>query len=277
MGLSINTNELTLGAERNLDISQGKFDKTIKRLSSGNRIIQASDDPAGLAISDNLNAQIRSLNQAIHNAQDGAALAQVFEGGANGISNALIRIRELAMQSATDTVDDTERGMLNNEARELVSEISRIAKTTKFAGVRVLSGEKDTLEFQIGIDNDPDIDRIKFDGSHANLTAEGLSVDDVRVDDKIAAQESLNRIDEAINHVNNVRAKIGSTQARLNTTVQAQQIFTENLTSARSRIADADVVAESAELAKQSILRKAGVAVLSQANETPALLLQLLR
>jgi flagellin len=277
MGLSINTNELTLGAERNLDISQQKFDTTIKRLSSGNRIIQASDDPAGLAISDNLNAQIRSLGQAIRNAQDGASLAQVFEGGANNISNALIRIRELAMQSATDTVDDTERGMLNNEARELVSEISRIAKTTKFAGVRVLSGEKAELEFQIGINNDPDIDRIKFAPGNSNLTAEGLEVQDVTVDNKEGAQAALNNIDEAINHVNSVRAKIGSTQARLNTTVQAQQIFTENLTSARSRIADADVVKESAELAKQSILRKAGVAVLSQANETPALLLQLLR
>jgi flagellin len=277
MGLRINTNELSLAAQRNLEQTEKRMHSVVERLSSGSRITKASDDPAGLSISDGLNAQVRSLGQAIRNAQDGISLVQVYEGGTNEINNMLVRMRELAMQSATDTVGDKERSMIDNEVQQLKMEIDRIAKSTKFASRDLLSGEQVRLDFQVGINNEDDVDRITFDPGDTNLTSSGINVDAVSVSNKDGAQNALSTVDEALTKVNDIRSRIGSIQGRLNSTQIAQSIFQENLSAARSRIRDADIAQESANLARESILRQAGVSVLTQANQTPYLALNLLK
>jgi len=170
MALTIMTNELALAAQRNLANTEVRLNSTIQKLASGSRIVRAADDPAGLAISDNMNATIRSLGQAMRNAQDGISLIQVFEGGTTEINNMLVRMRELSIQSASDTVGDRERAMLNNEVQELKQEVTRIAKTTNFAGKDLLSGDRIHLEFQVGPNNDPEKDRVIFDPGASDLT-----------------------------------------------------------------------------------------------------------
>ncbi|NBT58349.1 flagellin FliC [bacterium] len=277
MGLRINTNELALAAQRNLEQTERRMHSVVERLASGSRIVRASDDAAGLSISDSLNAQVRSLGQAIRNAQDGISLVQVYEGGTNEINNMLVRLRELAMQSATDTVGDKERLMIDNEVQQLKMEVDRVAKSTKYASRELLSGDRIRLDFQVGIDNDPLVDRITFDPGDTNLTAGALEIDGLSVGEKEGAQDALGVIDQALVRVNDVRSRIGSIQGRLNSTQIAQGIFQENLSAARSRLKDADVAQETANLAKEQILRQAGVAVLTQANQTPYLALNLLK
>jgi len=277
MALTIMTNELALAAQRNLNNTELRLNSTIQKLASGSRIVRASDDPAGLAISDNMNATIRSMGQAMRNAQDGISLIQVFEGGTTEISNMLVRLRELSIQSASDTVGDRERLMLNNEVQQLKQEITRIAKTTNYAGKDLLAGDKIHLEFQVGANNDPEKDRVVFDPGQSNLTAEGLGVDGIDVSEKENSQNGLEQLDTAMNSLNELRARIGAAQNRLQTTINSQSVYIENLSAAKSRIKDADVAVETTNLARESILRQAGVSVLTQANETPKLALSLLR
>lgn len=277
MGLRINTNELALSAQRNLSTTQRNLSKTMQRMASGSRIVQAGDDPAGLAISDALHANVRSLGAAIRNAQDGISMVQVFEGGTNEINNMMVRMRELAMQAASDTIGDAERGMLNNEVNELSAEISRVANTTNYSGRFLLNGTVQDLDIQVGPNNDPEKDRIQFNPGESDLRSGALGVDGVDVSTKDGAQSALDEIDSAMVRVNQVRAKVGSFQARLQTTLQSQGIFRENLMAAYSRIRDADMAEEATNLAKESILRQAGVAILTQANESPAIALQLLK
>jgi flagellin len=277
MALRIMTNETAINAQRHLGISNDRLSTDLEKLNSGSRINHASDDAAGLAISDTQNATIRSMGQAMKNAQDASSLVQVFEGGTNEINNSLIRIRELSMQSASDTVGDRERMLINNEVQELKAEIDRIAQSTKYAGKVLLNGEAPVLEFQIGPDNNPDVDRITFDPGNANLTAGALNVDGLDISKKQDAQDSLEVLDDAIFRVNEVRSKIGSVQSRLMSAYSTDGIFSENLSSARSRIRDTDVALESSNLARDTIVRSSGVAMLSQANQTPAVALQLLR
>ena len=277
MGLQINTNEVSLAAQRNLEITDRRFKGTVQRLASGSRIIQASDDPAGLAISDGLEATIRSIGAATRNAQDGISLIQVYEGGTTEINNMLVRMRELAIQSASDSIGDRERAMLDNEVQQLKEEIDRLASSTKFNGQQLLSGEAINIEFQVGSNNEDDVDRIRFNPGDTNLKTAALGVSGFNVIDRDDARDGLDKIDEALTKVNEVRARVGASQSRLQTTISAQQIFTENLMAAKSRIRDADMAKETTALTRDSILRQAGVAVLTQANQTPALALSLLR
>ena len=277
MSLRINTNELSLAAQRNLEQTERRMHSVVERLASGSRIVKASDDPAGLSISDNLNAHVRSLGQAIRNAQDGISLVQVYEGGTNEINNMLIRMRELAMQSATDTVGDQERSMIDNEVQQLKMEVDRIAKTTRYASRELLAGDSVVLDFQVGINNEDGVDRITFDPGNTNLTASGIEIDGISVMDKEGAKDALGTVDQALTRVNDIRSRIGAIQGRLNSTQISQGIFQENLSAARSRIRDADMAYETSVLAKESILRQAGVAVLMQANQTPQLALNLLK
>jgi flagellin len=277
MGLQINTNEVSLAAQRNLDITDRRYKGTVQRLASGSRIVQASDDPAGLAISDSLEATIRSMGTATRNAQDGVSLIQVYEGGTNEITNMLVRMRELAIQSASDSIGDRERAMLDNEVQQLKQEIDRLASSTRFNGQQLLSGETINLEFQVGSNNEADIDRIRFNPGDTNLKVDALGVSDFNVADRDDARNGLDKLDEALTTVNEIRARVGASQSRLLTTISAQQIYTENLMAAKSRIRDADMAKETTALTRDSILRQAGVAVLTQANQTPALALSLLR
>jgi flagellin len=277
MGFTIQTNSLANTAIRNLSNTEERLSSVVQKLATGSRIVRAADDPAGLAISDQMNATIRSMNQAQRNAQDAVSLIQVFEGGTTEISNMLMRIRELSIQAASDTVGERERGMLNLEVQELKSEVTRVARTTTYMDRELLAGEEVRLEFQVGTGNDAEKDRIVFDPGNTDLTAGGLGVDGIDISERTDAQDGLEALDNAITSVNELRAKIGSSQNRLQTTINTQGIYVENLSNAKSRIRDADMALETTALTREQILRQAGVAVLQAANENPKLALQLLR
>lgn len=276
MGLRINTNTASLNAQRTLGLNKANLDRSMERLSSGYRINRAGDDAAGLAISENLKAQIRGLRQASRNAQDGISLVQVAEGALNEISAILIRLRELAVQAASDTVGPVERQFLNVEYDQLVSETDRIADGTEFNGTQLLSGTGSILDFQVGTRNDPNIDRISFDASKADANAAALGINLTSVADKASAQNSLSAIDAAIVSVSAMRADFGAIQNRLASTISNINVSVENMAAANSRIRDVDVAEEAAEMTKNNILLQAGTSVLAQANQSSNVALALL-
>jgi len=276
MGLRINTNLQALVAQRSLEINHRAQEQSMERLSSGSRINRAGDDAAGLAISDRMRANVRSLAQAGRNANDGISMVQVAEGGTNEISNILVRMRELSIQAASDTIGDKERGFINKEVVQLRSEVDRIASTTEFNGKKLLSGEGDKLELQVGLNNSPEQDRFHYDLQKQNVSAAALGVADINTETKEAAQENLGKIDGAIKMLSENRADVGALQNRLQSTINNLSIYEENLSAANSRIKDVDVAAESAELTKTNILSQAGTAVLSQANNNSMSALKLL-
>lgn len=276
MALRISTNVASLNAQKNLRGTQLQMDRSLARLSSGYRINQAADDAAGLAISENLRGQIRGMKQASRNAEDGISLVQVAEGGLNEISNMLIRLRELGVQAASDTIGDVERKFLNVEFQQLKSEIQRIAEVTEFNQRDLLNGTGGIMDIQIGTHNDPFKDRISFDTSAANATLEGLGLVAESLAMKESAQQSLGALDSAMVMVNAMRANFGAMQNRLNSTISNLAIAHENFSAAQSRVRDADVAEETAELTRNSILMQAGVSVLGQANQAQQVALKLL-
>jgi flagellin len=276
MGLRINTNTASLNAQRTMWGTKLGLDKSMERLSSGYRINRAGDDAAGLAISENLRAQIRGLKQASRNAQDGISLVQVAEGGLNEISALLVRLRELSVQAASDTIGPVERQFLNVEYDQLVSEMDRIADGTEFNGTQLLSGVGSILDFQVGTRNNPEIDRISFDASRADANSAALGINLTTVADKASAQNALSAIDQAIVSVSAMRADFGAIQNRLQSTISNIQVSVENMASANSRIRDVDVAEETSEMTKNNILLQAGTAVLAQANQSANTALALL-
>ena len=276
MGLRINTNVASINAQRNLRKTRLNLNKTLEKLSSGERIKRAGDDAAGLAISENLKAQIRGLKQAERNAADGISLVQIAEGGLTEISNILIRLRELAVQAASDTIGPTERKFLNVEFEQLTSEIDRIAGSTEFNGVPLLNGTGAVFDIQIGTRNDPISDRLTFDASSADVNVAALGLNLASVADKISSQNSLSAIDQAIISVSGIRADFGALQNRLQSTVNNIAISVENLSAANSRVRDTDIAASTADLTKNNILMNAGVSVLAQANQSTSAALSLI-
>jgi len=275
MGLRVQTNIASLNAQRNLRSNGSGLEKSMERLSSGYRINKSMDDVAGLSISENLKSQIRGLGQAQRNAQDGISFVQVAEGGLNETSNILTRLRELSTQAASDTIGQTERGFVNIEVQQLKQEIDRIAQTTEYSGTKLLDGSGGTLDFQVGIHGNEN-NRISYDASQANSTASSLGVSGISVTDKGDARSALDAVDEAIKKVAAMRGSFGAVQSRMGSTINNIEVYKENLSSANSRIRDADIAEESANLAKTSILQNAGVATLSQANQSTSLALKLL-
>jgi len=276
VGLRISTNVASLNAQRNLANTQQMQNRSLARLSSGFRINQASDDAAGLAISENLRAQIRGLRQAQRNANDGISLVQVAEGGLNEVSNMVIRLRELAVQAASDTIGQTERGFLDVEYQQLKSEIQRVSEVTTFNGRDLLNGTGGQLDIQVGTHNDSFKDRISFNTSAANSSLEALGMATESLGTKEAAQTSIEVVDRALVSVNSIRANFGAMQNRLQSAVNNIGVSDENLSAANSRIRDADVAAESSDLARNNILLQAGVSVLTQANQASQIALKLL-
>lgn len=267
MGLRINTNVPALVAQRNLRNTRMGLDQTLERLSSGSRINHAGDDAAGLAISESLRAQLRGLGQAERNAQDGISLVQVAEGAMAEVANILIRMRELGVQAASDTVGPQERGFMDVEFQQLMEEIDRIANSTTFNGVPLLNGNASTFEIQIGTGNNPLIDRVKlFDAFSADINVTALGINLASVSDKASAQNSLSAIDQALTSVTSIRAEFGAMQNRMQSIINNLMTSRENLASANSRIRDADLAQETTELTKNQILMQSGTAVLGQAN-----------
>ena len=307
MGMRVTTNLSAINAQRNLVGSQRAIGDSMAKLASGSRINKASDDAAGLAISESFKAQIRSSAMAQRNANDGISMVQTAEGGLNEIGNIMSRLRELAVQGSSDTVGNTERGFLNKEYGQLKDEIDRITSSTEYNGTRLLVGDQAgidpalvnksnpyPLEIQVGKDYFNGVDSLEqrnpvntikidlqgiktyTDGENSLGLGASDNPDGTGVDNKIRAQSSISTIDKAIERVAEHRAYLGSIQSRLGSTIANLSIQSENFTAANSRIRDTDFAEESAKLTQTNIIKQAGVAVLSQANQAPQAALRLL-
>jgi flagellin len=290
MASIINTNLVSLNAQRNLSTSQSSLSTTMQRLSSGLRVNSAKDDAAGLAIAERMNAQVRGMNVAMRNANDGISMAQTAEGALGKLSDNLQRMRELAVQAANDTNGTTDRGSLDKEFQQLAQEIARIVGSTSFNGRQLLDNNNPTV-FQVGAntgaDNQITITAVNLTGASpgglaitagtpptlggalGSLLGAGSSAPDARL--------SMEAIDTALDLVNNTRATFGAAQNRFEAVISNLQVAAENTASARSRIMDADFAAETANLSRTQILQQAGTAMVAQANQLPQSVLKLIQ
>jgi flagellin len=276
MGLRVATNVAAVSANRVLSKTNDAQNKSFQRLSSGARITQAGDDAAGLSITENLRAQIRSTSEAEKNANSGISLVQVAEGGLSEVGNILVRLRELSIQAASDTIGDKERGFINQEVQSLTAEVDRIANVTTFNGTQLLNGQgKSSLELQVGIRSDI-TDRISFNVAENDVRADALGVGSLKTESLDDARSAIDVVDSALNRVSETRARMGAMQNKLQSTTNNLAITKENLVGARSRIADTDIAEETSHLVRENILQQAGIAVLSQANQNPMTALKLL-
>ncbi len=275
MALIVNNNIESITAQRNLGINSSRLQGSIARLSSGLRITKASDDAAGLGISETLRAQIRSINQAVRNSNDGISLLQVADGGAANIGNLLSRLRELASQSASGILGSNERSFLDQEFVALRSEIDRISNVTEFNGTKLLSGAgNQNLSIQIGFRSSAN-DTLSL--SLNDLDTAALNLSTTNVSTSQAALTALSNIDSAISAVASARANIGSLQNRIDAAVSNLSVASENITAAESRIRDADIAFETSQFVRNQILVSAGVSILAQANTLPQQALSLLQ
>jgi flagellin len=265
MGFRINTNVPSIAAQRSIGKTNQAQESSLAKLSSGTRITKAADDAAGMAISEKLKAEIRSSKQADRNANDGISMVQVAEGGLNETQNILTRLRELAIQSASDTVSDSERGFTNMEYQNLVQEMDRISKSTEFNGRKLLDGTGDKYDFQVGTKGDEN-SQISYEAGQVNASTGELGIEGLEVSSKESAQSSLANVDAAIEKVSGQRAFLGALQNRLTSASNSLQVTQENMSAANSRIRDVDYAEETAKSATNSILQAAGTSVLAQAN-----------
>lgn len=265
MGLRINTNIASISAQRQLFKQENRLEHAQQALASGRRIVHASDDAAGLAISENIRGQTAGLKMAKQNALNAQSVIQVSEGGLNEISNILIRIRELGVQSASDTVSDVERGFIDTEGKQLVEEADRIAKSTRFGNKSLLNNDDEQLEFHVGPFGGPE--NVVTANVSADAQAGTLGFDGISLSDKEGARDALTSVDEALVKIGKIRADFGAVQSRLNSVNSNTDIQYENLSAAQSRIADADIAYESAEMASAQVLHSASIATLAQANQ----------
>jgi len=280
MALRINFNQAASAAQRGLAASQDSYAKQAEHLSSGLRINRASDDAAGLAVSEKLKNQVRGLNQAQRNAQDSISLIQTAEGALTETHSLLARMRELAVQSSNDTLTASDRANLNAEFTQLQAEVDRIATTTQFNTALLLSGSgtATALTFQIGANNGDTL-ALAIDGTQASTlnvaftSANGLA----GVAYQSSASAVISILDVAVNVVSEDRAELGAVQNRLESTIRSLAVASENTSAANSRIADADIAQSMSEMVRSQILQQAGISVLAQANQAPSLVLQLLK
>ena len=282
--ITVNTNTLSLAAQKNIAQTQGRLKSNLAHLSTGLRINSASDDAAGLAISEEFKSQIRSLSQAERNANDGVSLLQTAEGSLNEVSGILTRMRELSVQAANDTLGSDDRTFLNSELSALRDELDRIANVTEFNDKALLSGGSSgtTFNFQVGIGsttNDVISATIKGIASTDIGKVSGGAVSSlagVSITSVTGARNAMDVIDQAINDVSTRRSDIGSVQNRLSVTISNLGSARENISAANSRIRDVDVASESADMTRNNILMQAGVSILAQANQLPQVALSLI-
>jgi len=270
MGLRVNTNLFSLTAQRNLSNVSTRLGGNFARLSSGLRIANASDDAAGLGISERMRAQVRSLQQAGRNANDGISLVQTAEGALGELNSNLVRMRELAVQASNGTLNAGDRAVIDDEFQALVEEITRVADQTTFNGVNLLDGSTTSVAIQVGTESGESIDIAFADVTSATL---GVATD---VTNSTNAQAALDLIDTAIDAVSALRGGLGASQNRIASTVRSIANVAENLAGAESRIRDVDVAAETADLTRNSIMQQAALSVLAQANVQPQIALSLL-
>jgi len=274
MGLRVNTNVTSINAQRNLSSVTNRLGNNFRRLSTGLRISTAADDAAGLAISERLRSQVRSLEQAKRNANDGISFVQTAEGALNEVSSILVRLRELAIQSSNGSVSNQDKETLDEEFQSLVNEVNRIGRSTEFNGIKLLDGSSSSVSFQVGFGTTSGIDTLSV--SLAAALSTSLALESLDIGSGGATTTALTNIDAAINTVSSLRGSLGAVQNRLGSTINNLAIQTENLSAAESRIRDVDVAYETAQLTRNNILQQASISVLAQANAQPQSALSLL-
>lgn len=275
MGMRITTNVAAINAQRQLVTSQRNIQNSMAQLSSGYRINRSADDAAGLAISENMKAQLRSLAQAKRNANDGISLVQTAEGAMAEINNLGVRLRELAIQASSDTVGENERGFINVEVQQLKSEIQRIASSANWNSVPLLDGTTPVFDIQIG-SQATENDVISYDASQNIATLEGLGLLDLDYSTKEGALAGIGALDYATQLVSGMRANIGALQNRLQSTIETLSVSEENIAAANSRIRDTDIAQTSSEMARNQVMLQAGTATLAQANQASMLAIKLI-
>ncbi len=274
MAISVLSNSSSVAAQRHLTRSQRSLNTSLGRLASGLRIVRASDDAAGLAISESLRSQVRSLGAARRNAGDGISMAQTAEGALNETHGLLMRMRELSVQAANGTMDANQRGMLNDEFTSLRSEIDRIAAVTEFNGTSLLSAST-TTDLHVGIESGTDHRlTVQLYDAQASSLATGLGA--ATISNNASARGAMDVVDNAINRVSTIRSSFGVLQNRLEVTMDRLHTAEENLGSAESRIRDADVAAETSSMTRGQILMQAGVSMLAQSNQLPGIAMSLI-
>ena len=276
MGLRIATNIASQEVQKNLSKVTGRGQESLAKLSSGLRINKAVDDAAGLAISQRLRATSRSLAQATRNANNGISYVQTAEGALNESSNIMIRLRELSIQAASDTVGDNERELLNFEYQQLLEEVNRIADSSEFNGLKLINGEGNgVLSFHIGAGSGEE-NKIEYDSDKTNATPLALGIHGLDVLERGSAENGLEQLDGAINKISGFRARLGSIQSRLRSTVNNLQVQRINQDEAKSVIEDTDIAEETSKLVRSNVTTQAGVASLVSANALPNIALRLL-
>lgn len=264
----------SISAQRAMGMQTKRQEHAAQALASGSRIVRAADDAAGLAISEGMKSEIRGTAQARNNASNAISAMQVGEGGLSEQTNLLTRLRELAVQSASDTLGDKERNYLQLEAGSLVDEIDRISKTTKFGDRNLLDGSNTGMEFHVGTTAGKE-NIISYNADN-NASIGELGIDGVNISNKDGARSLLTNLDGALEKVSKMRAGFGAMQSRLESTMTGLDVRSENLSAARSRIADADVAKESSEMASATMLQQASLSVLAQANQQPMVAMKLI-
>ncbi|MFJ4225286.1 flagellin [Microbacterium sp. NPDC089695] len=275
MGLQIATNVGALNAYRNLSINQGDMSKSLEKLSSGLRINRAADDAAGLAISEGLRSQVNGLNVAARNAQDGISVIQTAEGALTEVHSILQRVRDLAVQAGNDSNNADSRAAIKTELDTLGEELTRVAASTNFNGIKLLDGSNASLTFQVGAGSTAAEDQIAV--TLTDFSGLGATIGALDVDTAANALTSIAAIDAEITNVSTARAGLGAAQNRFESTINSLQVSAENLSAAKSRIADTDMAAEMVKYTASNILQQAGTAMLAQANQSGQGVLQLLR
>lgn len=276
MGMRITTNVASLNAQKVMTTNSREMQKSMAQLSTGSRITKAGDDAAGLAISENLKAQIRSYGQAARNANDGISMIQTAEQSMGEVSNIVTRLRELGVQAASDTIGDQERGFINKEVGALKSEIQRVADSASFGSRKLLDGTGGQYDIHIGTGNNESTDWITYDSASTDVTLNTLGIADLDFTNKEGARAGLQSLDAAQGSVNGSRANLGALQNRLASSSDVIGTMVENLNAANSRIRDTDVAASSSELARNNVLMQGTVATLAQANQMPQMALKLI-
>jgi flagellin len=281
MSMSVNTNVTSLNAQRNLATTQSQLSTAMQRLSSGLRVNSAKDDAAGLAISERMNAQVRGMNVAVRNANDGISLAQTAEGALGKVGDSLQRMRELAVQARNSTNSDSDKDSLNKEFQQLTSEITRVLGGTTFNGIAIIGADAGAKDFQIGANTTTnDVVTVTTTDMTADASITAVTANTVVIDSTTSSAglgTVIDNIDSAIDKVNSERAMYGATQNRFDSVISNLQTSVENQSAARSRITDADFASETANLSRAQILQQAGTAMVAQANQLPQQVLALLR
>ncbi len=276
MGLRIYNNVEAQMAHRQLSSTNNQLSKTMERLSSGLRINRAADDAAGLAVSEEMRSQIRGMNVASRNAQDGVSMVQVADGALGGVNDMLQRIRDLSVQAANGTLTDQQRSNLDQEVQSIVAEMARVASDTEFNGVKILSGSVATaanaVTLQVGANG---AQVIAF--TIGTMSAADLGISGIAVGTAASATQAIASVNAAIRSVNSSRAAMGAIQNRLEQTISRLDLTSENLQAAESRVRDADMASEMIDFTRNQILQQSGTAMLAQANQAPQSILKLLQ